>query len=158
MFVSLKRLNMSAPTPDAYIAALPVEQQGVVQKLRTTILKHLPKGFQEEMSYGMIGYVVPHSVYPSGYHCSPKLPLPFLSMAAKKNGYHLYHMGMYAQKEMLDWYAAEYSKQKGKKADVGKSCIRFKKEEDIPFELIAQLVAKMTPKQWIEIYEREYKK
>lgn len=158
MFVFLIYAPMSAQTPDTYIESLPEPQQAPMQQLRIAIQDHLPKGFQEEISYGMIGFVVPHSLYPDGYHCSPKLPLPFLSIAAKKSGYHLYHMGMYADTRILDWYVAEYFRLKGKKADVGKSCIRFKKESDISFELIAKLAAKMSPKQWIEIYEKEYKK
>ena len=130
----------------------------VIKKLQSLIKKNLPKGFEEQLSYGMIGYVVPHKIYPEGYHCDPKLPLPFLALASQKNFIALYHMGVYAKPEMYDWFVAEYPKYCKSKLDMGKSCIRFKKMEDIPYDLIAELLTKMTVQDWISFYEKNYKK
>lgn len=137
---------------------VPQERKEALNQLRKSIKKNLPKGFKEEMGYGMVGYVVPHSLYPPGYHCDPKLPLPFLGFASQKNVISFYHMGIYADKELLNWFRAEYPKHSKTKLDMGKSCIRFKKPEQIPFDLIAELVSKMTPQNWIEVYERAFKK
>jgi hypothetical protein len=117
----------------------------------------MPKGLKEEMSYGMIGYVVPHSVFPGGYHCDPKLPLPFISIANQKNFIAFYHMGMYANKELYDWFVEEYPQHCKYKLDLGKSCVRFKKIEDIPFELIAAVLKKMSVQDWIDLYEKNIK-
>jgi len=146
-------MTSDAKTPEAYIAALPEDRKQVITKLREIILENIPKGFQEQMSYGMLGYVVPHSLYPKGYHCNTKLPLPFINLASQKNFIALYHSGIYAQKELLDWFVAEYPKHVKTKLDMGKSCIRFKNMKTIPYELIGALCTKMTPDQWIEIYE-----
>jgi hypothetical protein len=121
------------------------------------IRENLPEGFNEQLSYGMPGWVVPHTLYPSGYHCDPKLPLPFLSMASQKNFIAVYHMGIYADEELMKWFLAEYPKHSTKKLDMGKSCLRFKKVEDIPYELIGQLVSKMSPKDWINCYESKFR-
>ena len=128
-----------------------------MRQLRQTILENLPEGFEEVMSYGMIGYVVPHSIFPDGYHCDPKLPLPFMSIASQKNFIALYHMGIYASPELLSWFQAEYPKHMKTKLDMGKSCIRFKKPDQLPYELIGQLVTKMTPQQWIDLYQAQVK-
>ena len=141
-----------------YVNGLTEDRQIVIKKLQSIIKKNLPKGFEEEMSYGMIGYVVPHKLYPSGYHCDPKLPLPFLSIASQKNFIALYHMGMYAKPELLDWFTSEYPKHCKSKLDMGKSCVRFKKMEDIPYALLEELMKKMTVADWISIYEKNYKK
>ncbi len=141
-----------------YINGLAEDRQVVIKKLQAIIKKNLPKGFEEEMSYGMIGYVVPHKLYPAGYHCDPKLPLPFLSIASQKNFIALYHMGMYAKPELLDWFTSEYPKHCKSKLDMGKSCVRFKKMEDIPYALLEELMKKMTVADWISIYEKNYKK
>ena len=138
-----------------YVEGLPEDRQVVIKKLQSLIKKNIPKGFEEQLSYGMIGYVVPHKIYPEGYHCDPKLPLPFLALASQKNFIALYHMGVYAKPELYDWFVAEYPKSK---LDMGKSCIRFKKMEDIPYDLIAELVTKMTVQDWISFYEKNYKK
>lgn len=127
-------------------------------KLRNCIIKNIPKGFEETMSYGMIGFVVPHKIYPSGYHCDPKLPLPFISIAAQKNFIALYHMGIYCEKNLLDWFVNEYPKHTNEKLDMGKSCIRFKKPDQIPYKLIEELVTKIDVKQWIELYEANFKR
>jgi uncharacterized protein YdhG (YjbR/CyaY superfamily) len=151
-------MQSTAISPQEYIDSLPEDRKAAISELRKVILKNLPKGFKEEMSYGMLGYVVPHSIYPAGYHCDPKLPLPFLSIASQKNFIAVYHMGIYADKDLLDWFTTEYSKQSKAKLDMGKSCIRFKKIDQIPYNLIGELASKMTPQQWIELYEREVKK
>jgi uncharacterized protein YdhG (YjbR/CyaY superfamily) len=135
----------------------PIKKDAFLQ-LRSTIQKNIPAGFHEELSYGMIGYVVPHAIYPKGYHCSPHLPLPFVSIAAQKNFIALYHMGIYAQPELLNWFVQEYPKHVSAKLDMGKSCIRFKKIDNIPFELIAELMKKMSVQDWINCYEFNYVK
>lgn len=140
-----------------YIDTIPEERRAVFVKLKDIVAKNLPKGFQEEMSYGMIGFVVPHSEYPAGYHCNPKLPLPFISIANQKNFIALYHMGLYANPDLLKWFEDEYLAVTGKKADMGKSCVRFKKPELIPFELIGKLSQKISMKDWIKTYEHLYK-
>lgn len=150
-------MKIEANNPIDYISNLPEERQEAMSRLRQTILDNLPKGFEETMSYGMIGYVVPHSIYPEGYHCTPELPLPFMSIASQKNFVALYHMGIYADKELYDWFVVEYPKHVKTKLDMGKSCIRFKKIETIPYDLIAELCTRMTVKQWIELYEKNVK-
>jgi hypothetical protein len=151
-------MTSTATTPTAYVDSLPEDRKKAMNELRKVILKNLPKGFQEEMSYGMIGYVIPHTLYPAGYHCKPELPLPFLNIASQKNFIAVYHMGIYADKKLLDWFTAEFPKHSKAKLDMGKSCIRFKKPEQIPFELIGELTSKMTVKEWIALYEKNYKK
>lgn len=152
-------MQSKATTPEQYLTELTAERKPIITKLRQVILDNLPDGFKEEMSYGMLGYVVPHSLYPSGYHCDPKLPLPFMNLASQKAHIGFYHMGIYADEELLKWFTAEYKKTDIKvKLNMGKSCIRFKKEAHIPFELLGKLVAKVTTKDWIATYEAAYKK
>ncbi|MCB0535085.1 MAG: DUF1801 domain-containing protein [Saprospiraceae bacterium] len=151
-------MTHQANSPSDYILAIPEERRDAFTRLRETIQENIPDGFQEGMSYGMIGYVVPHSIYPSGYHCDPKLPLPFASIASQKNFIALYHMGLYANEELLKWFVAEYPKHSKTKLDMGKSCIRFKKPEAIPFELIAELMQKMSVDDWVELYETHLKR
>jgi Domain of unknown function (DU1801) len=146
-----------AKTVSDYLNELPEERKVAFLKLRNTILNNLPKGFEEQMSYGMLGYVVPHSIYPEGYHCNPKLPLPFMNIASQKNFIALYHMGIYAIPELLEWFTSEYPKHSSQKLDIGKSCIRFKKLDQIPFDLIAELAGKMTVEDWINCYETQIK-
>lgn len=146
-----------AKTPEEYIAALPADRKEAISELRKVILKNLPKGFSEEMSYGMLGYVVPHSLYPAGYHCNPKLPLPFMNIASQKNFIAIYHMGIYADKNLLKWFTDEYGKHSKSKPDMGKSCLRFKKPEQIPYKLIGELASKMAPKEWIAVYEKNFR-
>ncbi len=150
-------MTSDAKTPEEYISILPQDRKDAISKLRKIILKSLPKGFSETISYGMLGYVVPHSIYPDGYHCNPKLPLPFMSIASQKNFVGVYHMGIYANKELYDWFVNEYPKHSNRKLDMGKSCIRLKKIEEIPYELIGELASKMTPNEWIDIYESNIK-
>ena len=149
-------MQSDCKTPQEYLNSLPEERKIAIEKLRKVIKLNLPEGFQEEISYGMLGYVVPHSIYPKGYHCKPNLPLPFMNIASQKNFIALYHMGIYANPELLNWFVAEYSKLVQSKIDMGKSCIRFKKIEDIPYELIGELASKMTVSEWISIYENNF--
>lgn len=151
-------MQSQAVTVEQYVAELPADRQQVIATLRKTIGKNLPKGFSEGMGYGMIGYVVPHNIYPAGYHCNPKLPLPFLSLASQKNFIALYHMGMYADADLLKWFTDEYAKAGVGKLDMGKSCVRFKKTENIPYKLIGELCTKMTVKEWITLYEKNFKR
>lgn len=146
-------MQSKALTPDEYVAELPADRQAAIKKLRTVIKKNIPKGFQECMNYGMIGYVVPHKLYPNGYHCDPKLPLPFMNVASQKNFIAVYHMGIYGNKKLHDWFISAYEKHTGKKADMGKSCLRFKNPENIPFDLIGELASKMTVQERIDVYE-----
>jgi uncharacterized protein YdhG (YjbR/CyaY superfamily) len=149
-------MQSDCKTPQEYLDLLPDDRKIAIEKLRKIIKLNLPEGFQEEMSYGMLGYVVPHTIYPKGYHCKPNLPLPFMNIASQKNFIALYHMGVYSNPELLNWFIAEYSKLVKSKIDMGKSCIRFKKMEDIPYELIGELAAKMTVSEWISIYENNF--
>jgi uncharacterized protein YdhG (YjbR/CyaY superfamily) len=151
-------MQYKAISPEDYISQIPKERQEAMKKLRKVIKDNLPKGFEEGMNYNMIGYYVPHSIYPNGYHCDTKLPLPFMNIASQKNFMALYHMGMYAKKEILDWFTSEYPKHCKYKLDMGKSCVRFKKIEDIPYDLIGQLTAKMSVDEWIQVYENAFKK
>lgn len=150
-------MKIEANSPEEYLSKLPDDRKTAMAKLRQTILDNIPEGFREEMSYGMIGFVVPHTIYPDGYHCSPELPLPFISIASQKNFVALYHMGIYADKELHDWFVGEYPKYVKTKLDMGKSCIRFKKVETIPYNLIAELCTKMTVQQWIDLYDKNIK-
>ena len=151
-------MQIAANSPDEYVDLLPEDRKPVINRLRQIILDNLPKGFEETMNYGMIGYVVPHSVYPPGYHCDPKLPLPFMAVASQKNFVAFYHMAIYTDKQLHDWFVNEYSKFSKSKLDMGKSCTRFKKPDQIPFDLIGQLVQKITAHQWIEMYEENFRK
>ena len=151
-------MTSPATSVDQYINEAPEDRKEALLKLRTIILENLPDGFQECISYGMIGYVVPHSIYPKGYHCTPELPLPFLSFASQKNSINFYHMGIYANPELYNWFVSEYPKHSKQKLDIGKSCFRIKKPENIPFELIGELVKKMTVSEWITLYEAAFKK
>ena len=142
----------------SYYDNLPEERKEIMLSLRELMAKNLPKGFEESFDYGMPGWSVPHSLYPAGYHCDPKIPLPFVSIASQKNFIALYHMGIYADQKLLEWFVNEYPKYSKLKLDMGKSCIRFKKTNDIPFALIGELMTKMTPKDWITLYEKAFKK
>jgi Domain of unknown function (DU1801) len=151
-------MQSTAKTPDDYFRELPKDRKEPIKNLRDSIKKHLPKGFEEVMQYGMIGYIVPHSLYPAGYHCKPSDPLPFLALASQKNSINFYHMGLYADEKLLKWFLDEYSKKWKWKLDMGKSCIRWKKPDQIPYDLIGELVEKITLKQWVELYEKTLKK
>ncbi len=147
-------MHSDAKSALEYVNSLPNERLIVINKLRQTIVNNLPNGFEETMGYGMLAYVVPFKRYPQGYHCDPKLPLPFINLASQKNFIALYHAGIYADKSLFDWFVKEYDKHCTTKLDMGKSCIRFKNISKIPYELIAELVKKLTVNQWISLYEK----
>lgn len=151
-------MKVEGSTPEEYIANIPEERQAVFQALREAINDNLPEGMQEKMSYGMLGYVVPKSVYPNGYHCDTRLPLPFANLASQKNFIAFYHMGMYANEDVLNWFKEEYAKRCKYKIDMGKSCVRFKRLDDIPVDLIGELMTKMNTQDWITTYENAFLK
>ena len=140
-----------------YISQLTEDRKEPISKLRNIINQNIDRGFSEEINYGMIGWVVPHSLYPEGYHCDPKLPLPFMSIASQKHFIAVYHMGVYANPKLLEWFISEYPNHCSTKLDMGKSCIHFKKNENIPYNLIGELVAKMSANDWIMLYESNVK-
>jgi uncharacterized protein YdhG (YjbR/CyaY superfamily) len=153
----LDAMTSSATTIDEYIASLPEDRAPVISMLHEIISANLPEGFEACMSYGMIGYVVPHSLYPAGYHCTPKLPLPFINLASQKNYISLYHMGLYADEKLLDWFTHEYAKTRYK-IDMGKGCIRFKNLSEIPYALMTELAKKVPVEKYIARYESLYVK
>jgi hypothetical protein len=150
-------MKSEALTPKDYIDSLPDERRHAISILRKVIRKNLPKGFKEVMNYGMLGYVVPHSLYPAGYKVDPSAPLPFMAMASQKNFVAVYHMGIYADKSLLKWFQNEFPKHSKARLDMGKSCIRFKKVDQIPFELIGELAGKMSVDDWISVYKNNIK-
>lgn len=151
-------MQSNAATVEAYLQEIPAEIQVYFKQLRDVLLANLPAGFVEQMGHGMIAYVVPHELYPAGYHCNPSAPLPFANIASQKNFIGLYHMGIYSDPKILDWFVNEYPKHCKLKLDMGKSCIRFKKAEQIPYDLIAELMQKMSVDEWIRLYEANTKR
>jgi uncharacterized protein YdhG (YjbR/CyaY superfamily) len=151
-------MKYEADSPEEYIQQLPKERQEPIRKLRLVIKQNLPEGFQECINYGMIGYVVPHTIYPNGYHCNPKNPLPFMSIASQKNYIEVYNSGIYAIKELFNWFIQEYPKHTDRALDMGKSCIRFKNINEIPYDLIGDLCTKISVEKWIKTYETIFKK
>jgi len=151
-------MKVKASTVQEYLEAIPEERKPYFNKLRETILANIPDGFEETLQYGMVSWSVPHSLYPDGYHCKPTDPLPFAHIASQKNFISLYHMGVYANDEIMEWFKGEYPKYCKRKLDMGKSCIRFKKLEEIPYELIGELMTKFTTQNWIDLYEKKLKK
>jgi hypothetical protein len=150
-------MTSTATTPEQYLSELPEDRQETMRTLHETILANLPEGFSPSMQYGMISYVVPHGRYPAGYHCDPKQALPFISIASQKNFIALYHMGVYANPELMEWVQAEYPKHCKGKLDMGKSCIRFKPAQ-VPMTMIGELVGKMSVDAWIALYESALKR
>ena len=151
-------MKPTGETVDAILENIPEERKEAFNRLHQIIVDHLPAGLEPGISYGNLGYVVPHSLYPAGYHCKPSEPLPLAWIASQKNSINFYHMGIYADPKLMDWFVAEYPKHSTQKLDMGNSCMRFKKPEHIPFELLGQLMGKMTAQQWIDMYESLYKK
>ena len=145
-------------TVQEYVAAVPEGKAAHFRKLRSTIKRSLPKGFREVMSYGMIGYVVPHALYPAGYHCNPAEPLPFMGLASQKGAITFYHMGLYSNRELMEWFLKKYAALARHKIDIGKSCIRFKYWDEIPYDAIGELVRRIGVRQWIREYEAKLKK
>jgi uncharacterized protein YdhG (YjbR/CyaY superfamily) len=151
-------MQSKATTVEQYLAELPADRQKAMNELRKVIKKNLPKGFKEGMGYGNMGWSVPHSLYPSGYHCTPELPLPFIGIASQKNFIAVYHMGVYVDPKLYKWFVDEYAKAGVGKLDMGKSCIRFKNPDKIPYQLIGELASKITPYEWIATYEKNLKR
>jgi len=147
-------MQSEAKTPQEYVNILPKDRAEAINKIRQIINDNLPSGFEETMGYGMLAYVVPFELYPQGYHCDSNLPLPFINLASQKNFIALYHLGIYADKKLHDWFVEQYPKHCSNKLDMGKSCIRFKNINNIPYQLIGELVAKMTITHWIRLYEQ----
>lgn len=145
-------MKFEASTPEEYIAQLPEDRKEALEKLRRTVKAHLPGGFEEAMSYGMIGYVIPHSLYAPGYHANPKEPVPFISLASQKNHIAFYHMALQLFPDILTWFTDEYARRAGNKLDMAKSCIRFKNPAKIPYELLAELCEKITPEEYLSAY------
>ena len=141
-----------------YINSLASDRKTTITQLINVIEQNIPKGFEKVMNYGMPSFVIPHTIYPNGYHCDTTLPLPFIGVSNQKSSISLHHMGLYADPELLNWFKSEYPKHSNTKLDMGKSCIRFKKFNEIPYELIGILSNKMTVKNWIDIYEQNIKK
>lgn len=151
-------MTIKARTIAEYVKQIPEDRQQVFEKLLSILRENLPPGFEECLSYGMPAFSVPHSLYPQGYHVSPQVALPFISIASQKNFIAFYHMGLYATPELNSWWQEEYPKYSKRKLDMGKSCVRFKKMDDIPFELIQKLAQKVSPEEWIATYEKQLKK
>lgn len=145
-------MQSKATTVKQYLAELPDDRRAAIAAVRKVILKNLGKGFQEGMQYGMIGYSVPHSIYPAGYHCDPKQPLPFVCLASQKNYMSLYMMCEDTSEEEMSWFQVEWAKT-GKKLDMGKSCIRFKKLEDLALEVIGEAIHRTPVSKHVEFYE-----
>lgn len=146
-------MKIESATVEEYILKVPEIQRESVRKLQETVKNNLPQGFEETINYGMIGFIVPYSLYPKGYDCKPKQPLPFINIGAQKNHISLYHMGLYANHDLLSWFTEEYPKHSKSKLDMGKGCVRFKNNEEIPYELIGQLTQKISVNDWIKTYE-----
>ena len=136
---------------------IPVERKKTFSEIHKTIMDNLPLGFEAGLSYGGLGYIVPHKIYPRGYHCNPKEPLPFAGLANQKHSINFYHLGLYALPELDSWFQNEYLKCCKHKMDRGKSCIRFKHFDDIPLGLIGLLISKISVQEWIRIYEEKTK-
>lgn len=151
-------MKATGKTVKEVLTNLPTDRAEAFHKLHDVIVKNLPKGFDAAVNYGGLGYVVPHTLYPAGYHCKPMDPLPFAGIASKKNSINFYHMGIYSDPKLLDWFVTEYPKHSKQKLDMGKSCVRFKKLDEIPYKLIGELMKKMNVNEWITIYETKLKK
>ena len=147
-------MNYDADSIEDYMDLLPEERKYPMQKLWDIMQDNMPKGFEFQLNYKMPSAVIPHSLYPGGYHCDPSLPLPFASIASQKNFVAMYHSGIYAIPELYDWWNAEFPKHSKSKLDMGKSCVRFKKMNDIPYDLITELFTKMTPQDYIKVYQK----
>ena len=144
-------MQSNAKSPEAYIEELAEPRKSAVSKLRTVVKMGLPEGFEETMQYGMITFVVPHRLYPAGYHVNPKDPLPFISIASQKQYISLYHMGLYADPALMAWFRSEYEKAGVGRLDMGKSCVRFRREDRIPYTLIEELASKISVREYIEM-------
>lgn len=151
-------MKANGTTVEEILNNIPEDRNVAFNRLHEVIMENLPEGFEAAISYGGLGYVVPHSLYPDGYHCKPSEPLPFAGIASQKNSINLYHMGIYSDPKLLDWFVREFPNHTKQKLDMGKSCIRFKKWDDIPFTLIGELMQKISVDDWIKTYENSVKK
>jgi len=151
-------MKANGKTVKEILSNLPADRTEPFNKLHNIIIENLPKGFETAISYGGLGYVVPHTIYPAGYHCKPSEPLPFSALASQKNSINFYHMGIYSDPKLLEWFVNEYPKHSKQKLDMGKSCVRFKKLDEIPYDLIGELMKKISVKEWIDMYESKLKK
>ena len=151
-------MQTQATTVQEYLDQLPDDRRAALTRLRQTILDNLPEGFAETMGPTGPGYCVPHSLYPAGYPADPRRPMPFITIASQKNYIALYHMGIYANPKLLQWFVGEYPKYSTTRLDMGKGCIRFKKIDQIPYELIGELVKKINPRDFLNILEKIIKK
>lgn len=151
-------MEAKGKTVEEILTTLPADRVEPFNQLHDIIIKNLPEGFEAAISYGGLGYVVPHKLYPAGYHCKPSEPLPFAGIASQKQSINFYHMGLYADAELLNWFATGYPNHSMRKLDMGKSCVRFKKFDEIPYQLIGELMKKISVKEWINIYETQMKK
>lgn len=151
-------MKIEASSVSEYIEAIDAERRDAYSKLYQVVADNIPDGFTSCMQYNFPSYVVSLEEYPPGYHCTPNTPLPFVSVGAQKNFLALYHMGVYASPDLMKWFVEEYPKHSKYKLDMGKSCIRFKRINDIPYKLIGEFMQKMSVDQWISIYENAYKK
>ncbi len=149
-----KIMKANGKTVNEILINLPEDRVEPFNKLHDVIVENLPEGFEPAISYGGLGYVVPHTIYPAGYHCKPSEPLPFAGIASQKDSINFYHMGIYSDPELLNWFVTEYPKHSKQKLDMGKSCISFRKLNDIPYQLIGELMKKMSVKEWIDLYEK----
>ncbi len=146
-------MQSKAPTVAAYLAELPEDRRAAIKAVREVILKNIDKGFAEGMGYGMMGYYVPHAIYPPGYHCNPAQPLPFAGLASQKQHMSLYMMSAYGDAGEEAWIRDQFRKA-GKKLDMGKCCIRFKKLDDLPLEVIAEAFRRIKLKDYVARYVR----
>lgn len=151
---------MILPSDDVqtYLQQVPEERRPYFERLRQTLLDNLPAGYEEQMSYGMIGYVVPHKRYPPGYQVNPDLPLPFINLASQKHYIALYHACIYTSPKLLAWFQTAYQERYSHKLDMGKSCIRFRKWKAMPYELVGELAQKIPVEEWIRLYEQSRKR
>ena len=151
-------MKASGNTVQEILINLPEDRAEPFNKLHDVIVSNLPEGFEAAISYGGLGYVVPHTIYPAGYHCKPSEPLPFAGIASQKQSINFYHMGIYSDPDLMNWFVTEFPKHTKQKLDMGKSCVRFKKMDDIPYELIGELMKKISVRDWINKYETMLKR
>lgn len=145
-------MQSQATTVEQYLADLPEDRRNSIQAVRKVILKNLDKGFEEGMLYGMIGYFVPHRLFPAGYHCDPTQPLCFAGLASQKNHMAVYLMCQYGSSGESTWFQTAWAKS-GKRLDMGKSCVRFKKLEDLALDVIGEAIRRVSAKKYIASYE-----
>lgn len=150
-------MQSKAVTVNAYLSELSPDRRASIEAVRKVILANLDHDYEEGIQYGMIGYFIPHRIYPAGYHCDPKQPLPFVGLASQKNHISLYMMCLYGDGSLATWFQSEWKKT-GKKLDMGKSCIRFKTSDDLALDVIGEAIRRVPASKYIEIYESTFAK